>query len=58
MKLKKIFKAVKIGAAVAKTLATGTLAKSLRDVGVYIDLTENVVDQIKKAKKDSERKED
>lgn len=57
MKLKKLFKAVKIGAAVAKTLATGTVAKTLRDVGVYIDLTENVVEQIKKAKDDVKKKD-
>lgn len=58
MKLKKLFKAVRIGAAVARTLATGTLSKTLKDVGVYVDLTENVVDQIKKAKADTKKKED
>lgn len=57
MKLKNILKGIKIGAAVAKTIATGTVAKTLKDAGVYIDLTENVIEAIRKARGDVKKKD-
>lgn len=56
MKLKNLWKGIKIGVAVGKTVATGTVAKSLKDVGIYIDLTEKVVAEIKQAAEDVKKK--
>lgn len=57
MKLKKLWKAAKIGMAVAKTIATGTVAQTLKTAGVYVELGEKFAEELRKAKEDNKKQD-
>lgn len=56
MKLRKLWKAARIGFAVAKTVATGKMAETLKRAGVYVELGERFAETLRDA--DRERKKD